>query len=60
MGAAILGDEQGGSGCPDPREDLRGGDSCRHALQVGDMGHDNVHWESFGSIPPQGGPHSDG
>ena len=60
MGAAVLGAEQGGSGCLDLGEDLRGGGSGGHALRVGDMGKDTAHREGFGQIPPQGGPQDDG
>ena len=31
-----------------------------HALWVGNVGNDNVHWESFEKIPPQGGLQADG
>ena len=36
-----------------------GGGSGGHALWVGDVGNDTMHWEGFGQIPPQGGPKAD-
>ena len=59
MGAAVLGAEQGGRGCLDLGEDLRGGGSGGHALRVGDVGIDTVYQEGVGRIPSQGGPQAD-
>ena len=60
VGAADLGVEQGGCGCPDIGPDLLGGGSVSHAVWVGDVGHEILCWEGFGKIPPQGGPKYDG
>ena len=59
MGAAVSDADQEGIRCPDLGEDLRGGGSGGHSLQVRDMSNDTAHWEVFGRIPPQGGPHTD-
>ena len=56
---ADLGDEHGGYECPYLGSDLCVSGSVVHASRVGYVGHDNVHWESFGWIPPQGGLQSD-
>ena len=40
VGAADLGVEQGGCGCPDIGPDLLGGGSVSHAVWVGDVGHE--------------------
>ena len=60
MGTAVLDIEQGGSGCPDLREDLRGSGLGDHALRVGDVGHDTEHREVWGWIPTQSGLKDDG
>ena len=54
MGPAVSGADQGGSGCPDLREDLRGGGSGGHALRVENVGNDTTHPEGFGRILQQG------
>ena len=56
VGAAELGVEQGGCGCPDIGPDLLGGGSVSHAVWVGDVGHEILCWEGFGKIPPPGCP----
>ena len=39
---------------------LLGGGSVGHAVRVGDVGNDTLHWKGFGKIKPQGGPQYDG
>ena len=50
---------QGGCGCPYLRPNLLGGGSVDHDVQVGDVSDDTPHWEDFGQIPLQAGPHAD-
>ena len=54
MGTDVSGDEQGGSGSMDLREDLRGGSSGGYALRVVDLGNDTADWKGVGRIPQQG------
>ena len=59
IGAAVLGDDQGGCGCLDLGEDLCDGGAGGHALWVGDVVTDTVHGERGGPILPHGGPYAD-
>ena len=60
VGAAVQGVDQGGSGYPDLRENLRGGGSGGSFVWVKDMGSDTAHWEASVRIPPQGGRQAGG
>ena len=60
MGTAVQGLEQGGCGCPELGENLRGVDSDCHDVQFRDVCDETTHWECFGRIPSQGGPQADG
>ena len=60
MGAAVQGVEQGGRGCPDLGDNLRGSGSGGSIVWVGYVGSDTAHWEASGRIPPKGVPQSCG
>ena len=60
MGAADSEIDQGGSGCPDIRTDLIGGDATGPDIQVIYMGPDAMSEEGVGRISPQGGLQADG
>ena len=60
MGAATQGVEQGGRGFLYLGVNLRGVGSGGSVLWVRDVGDDTAHWDSYGQIPPQGGPQADG
>ena len=52
MGAAESGTDQGGSGCPDIREDLPGGGTIGPAILVRYIGPEPAYAEGAGCIPP--------
>ena len=56
VGAAVYGVDQGGCGCPDLKENLRGSGSDSNTIRVGDMSDGTAYWEVLETIPPQGGP----
>ena len=56
VGAAVYGVDQVGCRCPDLGGNVRGGGSGGHAVQLGDVVDDTMHWEGVGRISPQGGP----
>ena len=60
MGAADLGVEKGGCGCPDLGPYLLGSGLVGHNLRVRDIGHDTEHWEGFRWIKPKVGLQYDG
>ena len=60
VGVAVQGVDQRGCGCPDLGEDLRGSAASGHDIRVVDVVNDNLSWDSFGRILPQGGPQADG
>ena len=59
-GTAVQVVYQGGCGCLELVENLRGGVSGGHDVRVGDVGDATVHWEGYRHISPQGGPQADG
>ena len=60
MGTADKGVGEIGRGFPDLDKVLRGGCPGSFIIWVGDMVDVTTHWEDFGWIPPQSGPHNDG
>ena len=58
--ATIQGVGKVGRGLPDLRKNLLGSGLGDSSVWVGDVGYDTAHWEGFGQIPSQGGPHADG
>ena len=59
MGIYVHCVDQGGHGCPNFGENLRGSGSGGSGVWVGDMGDDTTHWEASGKISPQGVPQAD-
>ena len=59
MDAAAYGVEQGGCRCLNLGPYLISSSFVVHDVRVGDVGGDNLYWESVGSIPSQGGPQDD-
>ena len=60
VGVAVQGVDQGGCRCLDIGEDLCGSAASGHDIRVVDVVNDKLSWDSFGRIPPQGGPQADG
>ena len=52
VGAAKLGTEQGGRGCPDIGAYLLGGGTIGTTIRIIDMGPDTAYAEGTGQIPP--------
>ena len=51
---------KGGRVCLDLGNYICDGSQGGIAVWVGDVDDNNTYWEGLGSIPPQGGPQSDG
>ena len=60
MGATDQGVGKRGRGFQDLGKDLCGSGRESFSVWVRYVGDDTMHWEGFGSIPPQGVPQDDG